>query len=313
MHDLPLMTGEFCHMSFVGGLFSGDKGANFEAKSANLIDNNQNNINQQQQGSNYLTAAYDALGKLSTQYQNLAQNGSPLANAQLTAATNQNVANAAGTIAGAKGLNPALAARLAGQNQTMANQQAANQAAQLQAQIQQAAMGQAGNIYGQLANTGLSQISNAQNQMNAYNQAQLGNTQQQNQANANIAGINTQGQHQFVSNLIGAGSKAATMGAATGGMITQQGVMGPKSKVAQHLKGIGPQTFAMGGNVGHALRAGGTVPGIPAVHGDSPKNDIVDAKLSPGEIVIPRTIVNSKDPVAASAKFVAAILSKKSK
>ena len=34
---------------------------------------------------------------------------------------------------------------------------------------------------------------------------------------------------------------------------------------------------------------GGKVPGIAPVPGDSPKNDIVDAKLSPGEIVAPRS------------------------
>jgi hypothetical protein len=34
--------------------------------------------------------------------------------------------------------------------------------------------------------------------------------------------------------------------------------------------------------------------------------------LSPGEIVIPRSIVNSKDAPAQAAKFVAAIMAKKS-
>lgn len=47
---------------------------------------------------------------------------------------------------------------------------------------------------------------------------------------------------------------------------------------------------------------GGKVPGTPVVKGDSPKNDIVNAKLSPGEVVVPRTVVN-KGPEAA-AKFV---------
>lgn len=38
-------------------------------------------------------------------------------------------------------------------------------------------------------------------------------------------------------------------------------------------------------------RKGGQVPGIAPVSGDSPKNDIVPAKLSPGEVVLPRTVV----------------------
>jgi len=46
---------------------------------------------------------------------------------------------------------------------------------------------------------------------------------------------------------------------------------------------------------------GGKVPGKAKVPGDSPKNDTVNAKLSPGEIVVPRSIAH--DPKAA-AKFV---------
>lgn len=38
-------------------------------------------------------------------------------------------------------------------------------------------------------------------------------------------------------------------------------------------------------------RSGGQVPGLAPVMGDSPKNDIVPAKLSPGEVVLPRTVV----------------------
>lgn len=46
---------------------------------------------------------------------------------------------------------------------------------------------------------------------------------------------------------------------------------------------------------------GGQVPGKAKVQGDSPKNDVVNAKLSPGEIVIPRSIAH--DPKKA-AKFI---------
>lgn len=38
-------------------------------------------------------------------------------------------------------------------------------------------------------------------------------------------------------------------------------------------------------------RSGGQVPGVAPVKGDSPKNDIVPAKLSPGEVVLPRSVV----------------------
>ena len=69
--------------------------------------------------------------------------------------------------------------------------------------------------------------------------------------------------------------------------------------------------FNSGGNVGGKLKAGGHVPGQAKVKGDSLKNDTVSAKLSPGEIVIPRSVVQSKDPVRGSAQFVAQILAKK--
>lgn len=42
---------------------------------------------------------------------------------------------------------------------------------------------------------------------------------------------------------------------------------------------------------------GGIVPGEAPVPGDHPANDVVDAKLSPGELVIPRSIANSSDEV----------------
>lgn len=38
-------------------------------------------------------------------------------------------------------------------------------------------------------------------------------------------------------------------------------------------------------------RSGGQVPGVAPMPGNNPKNDIVPAKLSPGEVVLPRTVV----------------------
>jgi hypothetical protein len=70
--------------------------------------------------------------------------------------------------------------------------------------------------------------------------------------------------------------------------------------------------YAQGGMAPMSLmKQGGHVPGKAAVAGDSYKNDIVDAKLSPGEIVIPRSIVNSPNAPEMAAKFVRDTLSKK--
>jgi hypothetical protein len=68
---------------------------------------------------------------------------------------------------------------------------------------------------------------------------------------------------------------------------------------------------AHGGAVKNYSKGGGGVPGKAKVRGDSPKNDTVPAKLSPGEVVIPRSIMQSDDPAGHAAKFVAAIMAKK--
>lgn len=70
---------------------------------------------------------------------------------------------------------------------------------------------------------------------------------------------------------------------------------------------------AKGGNVGDKLKQGGHVPGKAQVKGDSYKNDTINAKLSPGEVVIPKSVMESKDPVRGSAEFVRAIMAKKGK
>ena len=58
---------------------------------------------------------------------------------------------------------------------------------------------------------------------------------------------------------------------------------------------------------------GGPVPGKAKVKGDSPKNDTVKTMLSPGEVVIPRSIMQSEDPVKNAAAFVADQLRKNGK
>lgn len=54
------------------------------------------------------------------------------------------------------------------------------------------------------------------------------------------------------------------------------------------------EDFMYKGGQAHDFKQGGPVPGHAPVNGDSPANDIVHAVLSPGEIVIPRTLSESK-------------------
>lgn len=72
----------------------------------------------------------------------------------------------------------------------------------------------------------------------------------------------------------------------------------PPHKVNEVAKGKDPR------------QAGEIIPGKAKVKGDSLKNDTVLAQLDEGGIVIPRSIMNSKNPAKEASKFVAAILKK---
>lgn len=69
--------------------------------------------------------------------------------------------------------------------------------------------------------------------------------------------------------------------------------------------------MAKGGNVGDRLKSGGHVPGEAKQKGNSYKNDTVKALLSPGEVVIPKSVMESSDPARGAAEFVQAVMSKK--
>jgi len=94
-------------------------------------------------------------------------------------------------------------------------------------------------------------------------------------------------------------------------------IAAPVTKGAQNITPtnsmMDPSTamVAKGGNVGDKLKQGGHVPGQAKVSGDSYKNDTVKALLSPGEVVVPKSVMESKDPVRGAAEFVRGVLAKK--
>lgn len=117
--------------------------------------------------------------------------------------------------------------------------------------------------------------------------------------------------------------------AATGGQIP-----GPSSFVGRHLANK-PQMLAHGGTVDamvspgerylspkelkkveqgkkSPMKAGEKIPGKPKVGGatNDYANDTVHKKLQAGGVVLPRSVTQDKNPSAAAAKFVQAILSK---
>lgn len=126
-----------------------------------------------------------------------------------------------------------------------------------------------------------------------------------NNANANIQGAVAQGQQSLLGGLGGGvGSTLAKL--------AQNGVFG--AALAAHGGMIGdlsgPKTHAVVDYLKN-MKKGGNVPGTASVKGDSYANDTVPAMLSPGEIVVPRHILEGKDPVKNAGLFVAKALAKK--
>lgn len=232
--------------------------------------------------------------------------------------------------------------------QLQAQQQIAAQQALMQ---QQQAMAQGyGNIGGMGLQQGQQQIGQMSNLGNlalgqqqallggqgSYNQAQVSNIGAANQANAMTQAANAQMTGQMIGGALGglgalgAGAlmspAAATLPAATtgafggslGASASGTGLLGVNTKLYDGgLVDIGriyhpEKNYAYGGM---SMKDGGKVPGKPEVEGkvDTPKNDTVAAKLSPGEIVLPRSVVNSDNPGEAARAFVEKLLQSKGK
>lgn len=76
---------------------------------------------------------------------------------------------------------------------------------------------------------------------------------------------------------------------------------GGASDAADKAKGVGGGKQALSSS---AFAHGGIVPGKAPLPGDHPANDIVPAHLSPGELVLPRSIMDSHNPGDVAKKFV---------
>jgi len=247
------------------------------------------------QGNQGLSAQNQLLAQLQQQAQG--QGPNPAA-AQLAQATAANTANQAALMAGQRGAsaNAGLVGRQIAQQGAANQQNMAGQAATMQANQQLAAQQQLGALagqqlgqqqaaLGQLGQIGLGQQGNLLGAQSNFNQAQLSgqqaNLQAQMQAN--------QQRNQLIGGLIG--------GAASAGM---SGLLTPKDTAVND----NDRMFAMltqGGGSGYSN--GGPIDGKAPVPGDSPKNDIVPAMLSPGELVIPRSVLQSENPEQAIIEF----------
>lgn len=334
-------------MSFVSDLFGSNSGGNFSATPANVLNpvstaqtdaahnNAVNSLVQQQAFLNSLQAQ-NGIGNQSSvfnQLQGVANGTGPNpAQAMLNQATGQNAANQSALINSQRGANAnvGLIARQAAEAGSNAQQQSAGQAATLQAQQQLGALGNLGSLatsqvgQQQTAIGGLNQGNLGEQQLllnsiDNQNKSNVANQSNVNNVNAGVAAQNSQAQGGLLGGL---GSAISVFGGpiasgvssvfggnqdpsgnfghgfAQGGQVQQpselETILGDVAKMA-------PVALAM-------MKDGGKVPGQAAVKGDSPKNDTVSAKLSPGEIVIPRSILEHPNAPTLAAAFVEHVL-----
>ena len=196
--------------------------------------------------------------------------------------TNRNDLMGAGQIGNARGLSPALQARQISQNNAANQQAAVGQGATLQAQQSYNALGQEGQAIQQ----------QAQND-SSFGKAIIGGIAS---GIGGVAGLGSLGGG-------GGGGGGAPAGALTGstGLSSAGGGFG----VANDYSAGGGFTLTP-----PSFAGGGQVPGKAMVRGNSPRNDTVPARVSPGEIVLPRSVTTAPDAAARAAAFVEAIKKK---
>jgi hypothetical protein len=239
-----------------------------------------------------------------------AGNGPSLARMQLDDALEQNTKGAASAIASQRGINPALATRLVMNQRAAADQDAAFRASQLRAQEQLAATGMLGQALGQQRGQDIGQMQansalygTATQGQQGQNALSLQNSTETQRINAGIATQNAQ--NALEAQRINAGAQAqdkANDAAMTGGLLNGAG--GALAHMA--TQPAQPTAPAQPANP-DGMATGGVVPGHARVPGDSPRNDTVPAMLTPGEVVIPRSIAQAPDAPDRTAAFVAAL------
>lgn len=257
--------------------------------------------------------------------------GPSLAEMQLAQATDRTAKQAAGMIGAQRGLSAGTATRLAANAGAAANQEAAGQAAMIRAQEQmqaQAALAQqlaamrGGDINQQQASQGLfGQAGALRGDQRGQN---LQNFQQTQALNAGVAAGNQQAamhaealaqndaaraqqmeqaQQARTDRVLGGVANAAARYGARENMVPTTSAP-PVNPLAPGAASQAP----VGAPAGWRAAEGGVVPGRARRPGDSPENDTVSAALSPGEIVLPRSITRHRNAPAMAQAFVQALM-----
>lgn len=269
--------------------------------------------------------------------------GPSLAQMQLDQSLGQLNRQAASALASTRGLNPAQQERLLLQQRAQNAQAMAGQAAMTRAQEQMAATQAGAQLASAMRGQDQQMFGTAGGLQNQQDQTAVANKAQANQINADVARQNTETTQMFVgAGLDAAGKALGAFGggapAFSGGLVRPDGVVPPQAFAAGGTvrfpeppgfpsvpgRGGGDAAPAAGMDFATALRlgmvapgggaapmpmnAGGAVPGPGApVPGDHPANDTVPALLSPGEIVLPRSVAMDEDAPELAAEFVEAL------
>jgi hypothetical protein len=219
-----------------------------------------------------------------------------LAQQQYARALEASQAAAASQLASARGMSPAAAQRLLLTQQAAARTAAAGQSAQLRLQEQAQAQGMLGNLLGQQRQQGLL---GGQLAAGLYGTAaQQGMDQARLDQAARMGALGVEQQEQDRQQRMG-GSFLQAGVAATSPFFSE---MAKRSQPAQ------PTTQPAQSAV---KSKGGEIKGRSKFNGNTRSNDTVPALLSPGEIVLPRSVAQSEDAPEKSKKFVEAIRAKK--
>lgn len=274
----------------------------FNAQQANLSENDfQNQIGgyfgQLQQDRNQNESFIKAL------QQRMAGNAPSVAQNQLNQTTGQNINRAAAMAASSKGVDPAIAAKMAIDAGANANQEAAGQAATLRANETTQAAGQLGQAIGNSTNANLNAFNTLTNANTAQNKNRIENLAQAQGINAKVEGQNVSGNQGILGGMMGGMGSAMSM-FADGGEVDDLSYADDALKSALETK---PVPEKKSGGISSLLPMLAMLADGGLVPGDSPKNDIVPARLSPGEIVLPRSVTQSPDAAEKAKSFVEAI------
>lgn len=306
-------------------------------QTGNALNSQRAMVGQMQSASPEIFAQQQGLAN-QLQQQSMGQGPNP-ALQQLQNTTGQNIAGQNALMAGQRGAgaNAGLMARQAGQIGGNIQQQAAGQGALMAAQQQLSAQQQLAAQQSQIAQQQIgsnqnygSQAANfqgmLQNQIGNLNNNMVGAGGNVNSTNQAMSNTNAIGQQHLIGGIAGGVGSALSAGIGAMGAgnsnPTGYGTNDTSMAAGGHAHG-GMIGYAQGGAVANKgpkselgkycmnMQVGGSVPGQAKTAGDNLKNDTVPAMLSPGEVVIPRSVMNGKNPAQDSAKFVAAILAKK--